>query len=297
VTNKQNKNKKIGFIGQGWIGKNYADDFEKRGFDVVRYALEAPYNANKEKIKKCDIVFIAVPTPSTPEGFDSSILEEAIGLVGEGKTAVIKSTLLPGTTESIQEKNLGIFVMHSPEFLREASAAYDATHPDRNIVGYTEKSKEVAEDVLQILPKAKYRVSMPVKEAELIKYAGNVFLYWKVLFANMLYDVSKGLGADYELIKNAVIADPRIGKSHIDPVHSSGHVSDQGNVQTRGAGGHCFIKDFAAFSELYKEVVGDELGMRVLDALRDKNIDLLVKSDKDIELLRGVYGEKILPKS
>jgi len=56
----------IGFIGQGWIGKNYADDFEKRGYETVRYSLEKPYVDNKEKIKDCDLVFIAVPTPTTP---------------------------------------------------------------------------------------------------------------------------------------------------------------------------------------------------------------------------------------
>ena len=54
----------IGFIGQGWIGKNYADDFEDRGYKVVRYDLEK-YKMNKSKIKTCDIVFIAIPTPST----------------------------------------------------------------------------------------------------------------------------------------------------------------------------------------------------------------------------------------
>ena len=61
-----NTKEKIGFIGQGFIGKNYADDFERRGFEVIRYALEEPYRANKEKIRECDIVFIAVPTPTTP---------------------------------------------------------------------------------------------------------------------------------------------------------------------------------------------------------------------------------------
>ena len=44
--------KKIGFIGQGWIGKNYADDFERRGLEVVRYALEEPYVKNKDKINR-----------------------------------------------------------------------------------------------------------------------------------------------------------------------------------------------------------------------------------------------------
>ena len=99
------ENKKIGFIGQGWIGKNYADDFEKRGYNVVRFALEEPYIQNKDKIKDCDIVFIAVPTPSTPTGFDSSILKKAVKNIGKGKIAVIKSTLLPGITEEIQQEN------------------------------------------------------------------------------------------------------------------------------------------------------------------------------------------------
>ncbi len=59
----------IGFIGQGFIGKSYADDLERRGKKVVRYSLEEPYIKNKDRIRDCDIVFIAVPTPTTPEGF------------------------------------------------------------------------------------------------------------------------------------------------------------------------------------------------------------------------------------
>ena len=45
---------KIGFIGQGWIGKNYADNFEARGYEVVRYSLEPEYAGNQEKIKDCE---------------------------------------------------------------------------------------------------------------------------------------------------------------------------------------------------------------------------------------------------
>ncbi len=50
--NKKSGNKKpsIGFIGQGFVGKAYADDFENRGFTTVRYSLEEPYRANKEKM-------------------------------------------------------------------------------------------------------------------------------------------------------------------------------------------------------------------------------------------------------
>ena len=171
----------IGFIGQGFIGKNYADDFEKRGFAVVRYALEKEFNGNKEKIKDCDIVFAAVPTPSTPNGFDDHIIRSAAKLVGKGKILVIKSTIVPGTTISIQKQNPDIFVMHSPEFLTEKTAAYDAAHPNRNIIGIPEMSakyKEKARIVLSVLPKAPYSLISNARSAELIKYGGNIWFFF-----------------------------------------------------------------------------------------------------------------------
>lgn len=282
------QNKLIGFIGQGWIGKNYADDFERRGYNIVRYALEEPYAVNKEKVKDCDIVFIAVPTPSTPKGFDDGILREAVKLVGKGKIAVIKSTLLPGRTESIQKDYSDVFVMHSPEFLTEATAAHDAANPDRNIIGIpvmNDEYKEKARQVIEVLPKAPFEQICSAREAELIKYGGNNWFYFKVVFINMLYDLAREYGARYEEIKKGMLNDPRIGNSHLDPIHKSG----------RGAGGHCFIKDFSAFTEMYEKEVGDQSGINALHALRDKNIDLLVNSNKDLDLLYGVYGD-LVPK-
>lgn len=279
--------KLIGFIGQGWIGKNYADDFETRGYEVVRYAKEEPYSANREKIGECDIVFIAVPTPSTINGFDDSILRQVIKLVGEKKIAVIKSTIRPGTTESIQKENPNIYVVHSPEFLTEATSAHDAANPQRNIVGIplvNDEYRGKAKQVMEVLPFAPYQLVCKAKEAELVKYGGNCWFYFKVIYINMLYDLAGKIGIDYQIVKEAMSADPRIGSTHLDPIHKTG----------RGAGGHCFIKDFAAFFQIYKDLVGDELGLEVLDSLKDKNVDLLVKSNKDLELLKGVYGDDIV---
>lgn len=289
--------KLIGFIGQGWIGKHYADEMEERGFDVVRYSLEELYIQNKEKIKDCDIVFIAVPTPSTPKGFDYSIVENSISLVGKGKTAVIKSTILPGTTEAIQQKYPDVFVFHSPEFLREANASYDVANPNRNIIGVPvldEENKRRAQDVIDVLPKAPFELICGAQEAELIKYAGNNFLFMKVVYANLLYDFSKKLGLNWDDIRDAVSADPRIGPSHMEPVHKSGH--HEANVG-RGAGGHCFIKDMVAFSNKYKELLKDDkYAHALLDSLQNKNIDLLVSTNKDLDLLEGVYGKDFLEK-
>lgn len=278
---------KLGFIGQGWIGKNYADSFEDRGFDIVRYAKEVPYRENRDAIALCDIVFIAVPTPTTPSGFDASILREVVKLVGKGKTAVIKSTLLPGTTESVQAENPDIYVLHSPEFLREASARHDVDHPDRTIVGIPQDIEEYhtrAQAVIDVLPKAPYEAIVSVRAAELVKYGGNAWLYFKVVYVNMLYDLAAKFGVRWEDVRDAISADPRIGTSHLDPVHSGG----------RGAGGHCFIKDLAALREIYSREIGDALGVRLFEAVEEKNIDLLVGSGKDLDLLRGVYGERIV---
>lgn len=292
-----NGTRKIGFIGQGWIGRNYANDFENRGFSVVRYALEEPYVKNGEHIPECDIVFIAVPTPTTIAGFNDSILRSAIKKVGQGKIAVIKSTILPGTTEAIQKDNPSILILHSPEFLRETSAAHDAAHPNRNIIGIPaddEAYRQAAQTVLSVLPRAPFELVCSAREAELVKYMGNGFLYLKVVYVNMIYDLAKSLGCRWETVAEAFAADPRIGPSHLKPVHASGHVEeDKGG---RGAGGHCLIKDFAAFTKLYEELVGDQAGIAALDAIKDKNLELLIKSKKDLDLLKGVYGEEIIKK-
>ena len=278
---------KIGFIGQGWIGKNYANDFEARGYDVVRYSLETEYIDNKEKIKECPIVFIAVPTPTTEQGFDDSYVRSALGVVEAGTSVVIKSTLLPGTTQALQKAFPELFVFHSPEFLVEKTAAYDAAHPNRNIIGIPEDGevyRAKAHEILSVLPDAPYTRIMDARDAEFVKYAGNCFLFTKVIFMNMLYDVVLQSGGTWDAVRDALIHDPRIGVSHTEPVNAGG----------RGAGGHCFIKDFEAFRRLYSEHVGDPLGDAILSAEADKNIELLRASGKDLDLVRGVYGEKSL---
>lgn len=283
----------IGFIGQGWIGKNYADDFENRGHKVVRYSLEEPYIKNKEKIKECDVVFIAVPTPTKPDtGFDVSILKEALKEIGEGKTAVIKSTILPGTTKKLQAEYPNIFVMHSPEFLKEKTAAFDAANPERNIIGVPEDNEEYqrrAKEAMSVLPKAPFSIICPAEEAEIVKYASNVYLYIKVVYANIMHDLVEKLGGNWETVRRSLVADSRIGDSHLNPVDAS----SVGTMVGRGAGGGCFIKDFAAFAEEYKRLIGDEHGVNMLEAIKNKNLDLLVSSGKDTELLKDVYGEEM----
>lgn len=276
----------IGFIGQGWIGKNYADHYEERGFPVVRYSLEKEYIGNKERIRDCDIVFIAVPTPTTPAGFDESRVRSALELVGAGKLAVIKSTIPPGTTKRFAEEFSRIRIVHAPEFLRESFARYDVDNPERLIIGIPEDSagyRAIAHKLIDIGPRANYTKIVLAEEAELIKYAHNTVGYATVVFANLLYDLARAHGVEWGGIKEAILNNPWYPSKYLDPVHKGG----------RGAGGDCFIKDFATFVFMYREAhPGDTEGIALLQAFEAKNNRLLQDSGKDLDLLRGVYGEK-----
>lgn len=272
----------IGFIGQGFIGKNYADDFEERGFAVTRYDIET-YQDNKEKIKDCDIVFIAVPTPTTPKGFDDSIVNQVLSLIGSGKIAVIKSTIITGTTAKLQKLYPDIIVMHSPEFLTEKTAAFDAQNPERNIIGITDIGDQElykkAEMVLNTLPKCPYSLITKSQNAELIKYGGNNWFYFKVVFMNILYDLAQKSNADFEIVKEGMSFDSRIGKTHLDVVHQGG----------RGAGGHCFIKDFEAFIEMLKNNnLADQV--KTCEAVRNLNLAYLKNSGKNLDIIKETYN-------
>lgn len=283
----------IGFIGQGFIGKHMADDFEERGHTVVRYALEEAYRDNKAAVADCDLVFVAVPTPTTPTGFDGSILADALSVPKDGAIVVIKSTIVPGHTKKLQAEFPHLTLLHSPEFLREKQAAEDTRKPTRTIVGIPagdKKYQDAAELALTVLPQSPHRLVCDSTEAELIKYGGNNFLALKVIYMNMLYDLAMQHGVNYEVIADAMSADPRIGDSHMRVLDSSGH---DGARVGRGAGGHCFPKDLAAFREAYEATVADDaIGSKLLRTLEEKNNDLLRSTHKDLDLLDAIYGEE-----
>lgn len=299
TANMKGKKPLIGFIGQGWIGKAYADNFEERGYETVRYSLEKPWVKNKDRIKECDIVFIAVWTPTVPAKasrgggrlavqFDLSVIESVLPLVGDGKIAVLKSTILPGTTAELQKKFPNVILLFCPEFLSIASHVHDAAHPFVNLVGMpVEDSKHylAAERVKKTLPHAPYSAICKSAEAEIFKYTHNASGYTQVIFFNMMYDLAQKFGANWDVVNRAIQADPLISKRYSNPVHKSG----------RGAGGGCFIKDVAALRSHFKEhLPQDKLAHKVLEAMEGKNIELLTSTGKDLELLEGVYGPGVI---
>ncbi len=132
--------------------------------------------------------------------------------------------MMPGTCEKLQSLYPDRFVFHSPEFLAEKTAAYDVAHPTRNVVGYpidNDEYRSRAQIVIDILPEAPVNIVCTSREAEFIKYGSNSFLALKVVYANILYDLAKNAEANWDVIKEGIGSDPRIGMSHLDVVHAS----------------------------------------------------------------------------
>ncbi len=131
---------------------------------------------------------------------------------------------MPGTCEQLQALHPHCFVFHSPEFLAEKTATYDAAHPTRNVIGFPVDAPEYrarAQQVIDILPSAPVNIICTSREAEFIKYGSNSFLFLKVVYANILYDLAHAEGSDWNVIKHGIGSDPRIGESHLDILHAS----------------------------------------------------------------------------
>ena len=260
-----NSKAKAGIIGVGFVGGALKKYFESIKQPLVVYDKYKKLGSVKE-VNLADVVFIATPTPFSPKGgFDLSMVENAIGVLEGKKIIVIKSTVLPGTTEALQKKYPRHKFMFNPEFLREISAYKDLIHPDRQLLGVTKESRSEAKKVMAILPRAPYEKIMPAASAETVKYMANSFLALKVVFANEFYDICQKLGVDYSQVKEAVTKDARIGDSHFDV--------SQDNY--RGYGGSCFPKDVNA---IIQDAEKRKVGTPLLKMMREINRGLLKAS-------------------
>jgi UDPglucose 6-dehydrogenase len=233
---------KVGIVGTGMVGGAVQKYFEKKeGIELFLYD-KGKNQGSKEDVNKAEIVFICVPTPYLKDGkgFDLSYVEETMDWLEGEKVVVIKSTVMPGTTEMLQKKYPNHKLMMNPEFLTEETADQDMMYPDRQIVGYTEKSQTVAGDVMQLLPLAPFERVLPATEAEMVKYFGNTWFSIKVSFANQMYDLCQKMDIDYDRMVEAAAADKRIGRTHLNVMHKG----------YRGYGGKCLVKDIRALIQL-----------------------------------------------
>ena len=236
MLNTSINNLKIGIVGVGMVGGAALKYFQKKGIEPFIYD-KGKNLGSMEEVNKADVVFVAVPTPFVQgKGFSLAYVEDVCSKLTGEKIVVIKSTVLPGATEYLQGKFPSHKFLFNPEFLTELTADQDMQYPDRQIIGYTEKSFNVAGDVMLLLPLAPYEKIMPATEAEVVKYFGNNWFAVKVIFANQMFDLCQKIGIDYDVVKEAASADKRIGRTHLEVWHKG----------YRGYGGKCLPKDIRA---------------------------------------------------
>lgn len=266
----------VAIIGTGMVGG--ALDRFFRTQNVTPGLYDPPKGLNDASVlAAADVIFVAVPTPYYLDGsgFDDSFLRAAIDAIpADGKTIVLKSTILPGTTERFQTLYPRHRILFNPEFLTETTAEYDMQHPNRQIVGFTPQSRRDAELVMGLLPRAPFEKIVPATVAELVKYFGNAFYALKVAYANQMFDLCGKLGVDYDLVKDCAKAEPMVGTTHLEIFHKG----------YRGYGGKCLPKDTRSIIQL-AESFGIDLSL--LKAAETYNNDLGTAQGIDIRWEEG----------
>ena len=245
---------KIGIIGCGHVGSAMRDLFK----DAIIYDKYKKIGS-KNEINKCDVAFVCVPTPSADDGScDTSIVEEVIKWC-ECKCIVLRSTVRIGFTKEMALKYKKEIVFQ-PEYYGETAAHPFANLSDRNWLtfGGSKKGIDLAIKAYQTVINSNVRIYQCTSdEAEMSKYMTNSFLALKVIYCNEMYDLCKKLGIDYNVVREAWIADPRIGSSHTFVYEDN-----------RGYGGSCFPKDNRA---LLKIACDNGQDLSLIKAVVEKN--------------------------
>ncbi len=274
-------NNPIGVIGLGMVGGTLAKWFKRKKIKFIGYDKYKKIG-NLKDLEDCKIIFLCLPSPYDREaGYNLSAQKEVIEYFKIPKIFVIKSTVLPGTTENFQKKYKKHKFLFNPEFLREAEPWETFINADLQIMSYTQKSKNLAKEILKLLPKGKnFTGVMKATEAEIVKQAMNLFLAMKVIFANQIYELSQKLKVDYENIRKALESESRLGKSHFDVFHGG----------YRGFGGKCLPKELLALTYQYKKL---KLNPKLLQTIWRINFNYLKKQ----KLLKRLYCDWLNNKS
>jgi UDPglucose 6-dehydrogenase len=256
---------KIGIIGAGMVGGTIEHCFSEYH---ELYIHDPSRNTDLEDlISNCDMAYIAVPTPAKDDGScDISIVEEVLEELPDGFIAVIKSTVIPGTTETLQNKFPNLKLAYSPEFLVERQRFEDFANQKILVVGSAHE--EVATLVFEHhriagIDVGENRFHTSSTEAEMVKYTKNNFYAMKVVFANQMHDICQSIGIQWDVIREIITTpqDQPIGSSHLEPVMGL----------MRGFGGKCLPKDTLALRELARS---NGVDYEILDAIQSDNAAL-----------------------
>jgi GDP-mannose 6-dehydrogenase len=231
-----------------------------------------------EAIHNSEISFISVGTPSNGNGsLDLKYVEKVAREIGKALAdkdayhiVILRSTVLPGTTEELliptleeeSGKKCGVDfgVCFNPEFLRESTAVKDFYDPPFTVIGTADEKVAEAVEGLYSMLDAPLRI-VPIREAEMIKYACNAFHALKVTFANEIGSICKASGIDSHKVMEIFCLDTKLNLSpyYLKPGYAFG--------------GSCLPKDLRALTYLGRR---SDLTLPILESIIPSN-DLQVE--------------------
>ena len=260
----------IGVVGVGWVGLVTAACLADLGHqviarDVVEEKVEALRRGevtihepglsdllarNSERLRfttdmdelldRARLLFVCVDTPPTYSGdADLSRVRSVVADLEENgdHVLVMKSTVPAGTGEIIRRDLPGVAYVSCPEFLKEGSAVDDFLHPDRVVIGASDRDRAAAYEVADLYrPLGGELVMTDTSSAEMIKLASNAYLSTRISFINEIANVCEEVGADVTEVARGMGLDQRIGSHFLRP--------------GIGFGGSCFPKDVSALKLL-----------------------------------------------
>ncbi len=219
-------------------------------------------------IEQSDVLFIAVPTPSSEDGSCNTQYIKRVSIaiakhLTSYRLIVNKSTSPIGTASLIRKtiqdnlsQEVSFDVASNPEFLKEGSAISDCMKPDRVVIGCdSPKAENLLKDIYAPFVFKRDRIiSMDIPSAEMTKYAANAMLALRISFMNELSEICKQLGANINSIRKGIGSDSRIGYSFL--------------YAGVGYGGSCFPKDIRALISQAKKY---EFDPKLLQAIEFVN--------------------------
>ena len=159
---------KVGVIGNGFVGEAISFAFSSVS-DLYVYDTDPLKSLDDlESVHSCDYVFICVPTPMFQDGSqDLSYVESTFEKATSKPVYILKSTVLPGTTERLSKKYSNIQIIFSPEFLRESNALQDCLNPSRIVISNEGDKKEFISEFLKFREDTVIkRIKFDLKRAE-----------------------------------------------------------------------------------------------------------------------------------
>ncbi len=223
----------VAIIGFGAVGRSMYELFPSAAVYDEPLGLGA-----RDAVSASQFAFVCVPTPSQPSGAcDTSIVASVLDWC-ESETVVLRSTVVPGTTERLADQ-FRRRVVFQPAY--GPGATPDHPYADARSLrwmilgGPREWTVPVADLYKRVFSSDLAIHQTDARTAELVKYMENAFLAMKVAFCNEFYGLADSIGVDYNELRELWLLDERIGRSH-----TWVHPDD------RGFGGDCLPKDLAA---------------------------------------------------